>query len=325
MSGPAGRVPRVSVVIPAYNASAYLAETLESVLAQDCGPLEVVVVDDGSTDGTGEIANSFGDRAVRCIRLDPSGGPSRPRNRGIAESTGRHVALFDSDDLMMPGKLRRAVEFLEGQPDLGMVFTDFVKFREGSGDADHPFLAGYDRFRLCPRQPAGDDRFVIRSQDAYATLFYENYIGTSGVVVPRAVFGRVGPFDESLKNADDRDMWFRIVRDFDVGFIDMVGHRYRVRESSVSFRGASLFETRIRVYRKQQALGLPTALRRQSSRLIAGCWFNIGYEAHLRGDRAGARGYYRRSLAESFSGKAAGAWLKSWMPMGLYGRLRGKD
>jgi glycosyltransferase involved in cell wall biosynthesis len=311
-------------VIPAFNAVEYLAETLESVLAQDGVPLEIIVVDDGSTDGTAEVAARFAERGVRCMRLDPSGGPSRPRNRGIDATRGRYVALFDSDDLMLPGKLRVAVDFMEQQPGLGLVFTDFVKFREGSGDAPRPFLKDYDRFRACPRRPAGERRYVIGRRDAYATLFYENYIGTSGVVIPREVLQRVGPFDESLKNADDRDMWFRIAREYDIGFIDMVGHRYRVRETSVSFRGASLFENRVRVYRKQQALGLPPMLERQARRLIAGCWFNIGYRAHVNGDRVGARAHYRRSLGESYSGRAAAAWLKSWLPQTIYPRSGGR-
>ena len=122
--------PRVSVVIPAYNAADYLGETLESVLAQDCGELEVLVVDDGSTDGTADVVDALDDPRLRCIRLDPSGGPSRPRNRGVEAARAPWVALFDSDDLMLPGKLRRAVELFEQRPQLGLVFTDFVKFRE---------------------------------------------------------------------------------------------------------------------------------------------------------------------------------------------------
>lgn len=112
--------PLVSVIVAAYNVEEYVREALESVLAQDWDPLEVVVVDDGSTDATGEFVRSFGD-AVRYVRQENSG-PANARNAAIRESSGPLVANCDADDLLPPWRLRVQVEHLLEHPVLGCVF-----------------------------------------------------------------------------------------------------------------------------------------------------------------------------------------------------------
>jgi len=111
--------PLVSVVMAAYNSEAYIREALESVLAQDWSPFEVVVVDDGSTDGTADIVRSFA--GVHYL-LQENAGPSAARNAAIAASSGELVANFDSDDLLPPTRLRVQAEFLLAHPELGAVF-----------------------------------------------------------------------------------------------------------------------------------------------------------------------------------------------------------
>jgi glycosyltransferase involved in cell wall biosynthesis len=108
----------VSVIMAAYNAAAHVGEALQSVLAQDWQPLEVVVVDDGSTDRTGEIVRSY--RDVIYVRQE-NAGPAAARNRAFAESHGALVAVLDSDDLMAPDRIRRQAEYLDAHPDVGAV------------------------------------------------------------------------------------------------------------------------------------------------------------------------------------------------------------
>lgn len=111
--------PLVSVIMAAYNAEQHLQQALESAFAQDWRPFEVVVVDDGSTDGTGDIARGF-DR-VRYVRQE-NAGPAAARNRAIQESNGPLVANFDSDDILPPSRLRVQAEYLLLHPDVGCVF-----------------------------------------------------------------------------------------------------------------------------------------------------------------------------------------------------------
>jgi len=115
----------VSVVIPAYNAEKTLGLTLESVLAQSLDDVEVIVVDDGSTDGTAAVANGVG-RPVRCISMH-NGGVSKARNTGIDAATGRYVAFLDADDLWEPSKLQLQVERLDADPVAGASYTGFKR------------------------------------------------------------------------------------------------------------------------------------------------------------------------------------------------------
>jgi alpha-1,6-rhamnosyltransferase len=111
--------PLVSVIMAAYNAEAYIREALESALAQDWSPFEVVVVDDGSQDSTGDIVRSFPE--VRYVRQE-NAGPSAARNTAVAHSGGDLIANFDSDDLLPPARLRLQAEFLVEHPEVGAVF-----------------------------------------------------------------------------------------------------------------------------------------------------------------------------------------------------------
>jgi glycosyltransferase involved in cell wall biosynthesis len=111
--------PLVSVIMAAYNAEAYIREALESALAQDWSPFEVVVVDDGSQDSTGDIVRSFPE--VRYVRQE-NAGPSAARNTAVAHARGELIANFDSDDLLPRTRLRLQAEFLTGHPEVGAVF-----------------------------------------------------------------------------------------------------------------------------------------------------------------------------------------------------------
>ena len=101
-------MPTVSVVIPAYNAEEYIAETLDSVLSQNYSDYEILVIDDGSTDHTGEVLAHYGDRIH--LFQKPNGGPASARNLGLKHARGRYIAFLDSDDLWHPEKLARQVE-----------------------------------------------------------------------------------------------------------------------------------------------------------------------------------------------------------------------
>ena len=116
------KMPTVSVVIPLYNARTVIQETIESVLAQTWKDYEIIVVDDGSTDGSDEVVRQFTGRA-RLVRRE-NGGVAKARNLGIEQSSGKYVALLDHDDLWHPTKLEKQVAVLERNPLIGMVITD---------------------------------------------------------------------------------------------------------------------------------------------------------------------------------------------------------
>lgn len=137
------KTPSVSVVIPLYNARDVIKATLETVLAQTWKDYEIVVVDDGSTDGSAAIVRTY-TPGVRYIRQE-NAGVAAARNRGIAASSGRYIALLDHDDLWHPTKLQQQVRLLEQRGDVGMVITD---------------VAHVDRFGA----PMGGDRERVQSE-----------------------------------------------------------------------------------------------------------------------------------------------------------------
>lgn len=121
--------PLVSVIIPVYNGESYLAEAIHSVCEQTCSRLEIIVVNDGSTDTSGEIADGFGDPRVRCLHQE-NRGLSAARNRGIRSAQGRYFAFLDADDTWVRDKLALQIKALEENPGLDMVFGQVDQFFE---------------------------------------------------------------------------------------------------------------------------------------------------------------------------------------------------
>lgn len=315
-------MPIVSVVIPTYNAGKYLPATINSILEQDFDDLEIIVVDDQSTDNTEEVLNKIGSDKIFYYCLEENhGGPSRPRKIGIKEAKGEFIALCDSDDLFAPGRLNFAVKLLRNHPELGMVFTDEQKFDDATGKDLGNFLKGYDRFHALPKKQVEKDCFVIAPDNAFSCLFFENYIMPSGVTIRRSIFKDIGSFDETLTNGDDRDMWFRITRKYPIGFINKIGFRYRVRAGSISGRGATLSENRIRVLQKQMEASLPDYLHKRCQELIAQHYYSIGYNFQIQGQISKAREYYIESLRTSLNVIALkgvlitllGGWSYAWL------------
>lgn len=180
--------PTVTAVIPGYNYGRFLGEALESVLAQTQPAYEIIVVDDGSTDDTPEVARRYGDR-IRYIRTE-NGGVSRARNTGVAEARGEFIAFLDADDRWLPDKLARQTAAFAANPDAGLVHTGSRVFNQDDGAT------------LCEfePEPAVDVHALIRCCS----------ISASSVMIPRAVFERTGVFDDTLVGTEDWDMWLRI-------------------------------------------------------------------------------------------------------------------
>ena len=282
---------RASVIIPAYNASGSLPDTLESVLSQISDADEVIIVDDGSTDDTYSVVESYLNDRVRYIYQDNSGGPASPRNTGIRSSRGEFLFLFDSDDLMLKDKVELSLKALQDNPEAGILFTNFCTIDE-SGELLKPdFLKNYE-FSIEFFSADGDVAAPIIIDAPRACLFLarQNFIGTSSVVIPRRVFDDVGFFDESLRNGDDRDMWFRITRRFPCVYLPRVLHAYRIRGDSISKGAASKrVGSKLTVLEKQLADPINSQFERDIRHLIADNYYSLAYEAFSNGEMARAR------------------------------------
>jgi glycosyltransferase involved in cell wall biosynthesis len=185
------RTPLVSVIIPTYNRRALVQEAIDSVLAQTFTDYELIVIDDGSTDGTGEQLARYGDGLTYVWRENQ--GESAARNHGITLSRGRYIAFLDSDDLWLPEKLARQVPVLERSPDVGLVYCWTQRIDE--------------KGRRINGQPLG---FKSAERPLVFAELYEHGLGSvSGVVMRRTVLDTLGGFDATIKYGEDGDLWLR--------------------------------------------------------------------------------------------------------------------
>ena len=191
--------PTVSVILPTYNRGWCLKEAIDSVLAQEFADYELIVVDDGSTDETRAILESYG-RAI-IVRRQSNRGVSAARNRGIAGSRGQLVAFLDSDDLWLPKKLTRQVEFFKTNPDALICQTEETWVRNG--------------VRVNPRK---------RHQKLSGLIFESSLdlclVSPSAVMIRKSLFDAVGVFDERLPACEDYDLWLRVSCRYPVYLID---------------------------------------------------------------------------------------------------------
>lgn len=173
--------PLVSCIVPVHNGERFLKEAVDSIFAQTHRPIEVIVVDDGSTDGTPEVALSYGAR-VKCVRQD-NAGPAAARNRGVEEARGEFIAFLDSDDTWMPTKIAGQVERFASDPGLGICLCHIRNVWEPEVAEEERRLQGHRRTQPVP---------------GYSTV---------ALMARASVFGVVGPFDTRLGHTDDTD-WF---------------------------------------------------------------------------------------------------------------------
>jgi glycosyltransferase involved in cell wall biosynthesis len=195
--------PEVSVVIPAYNRRQLLKRALRSVLAQSCGDWEAIVVDDGSTDGTGCAAAAFSDARIRLLRHPSSRGPAAARNTGIAASRGRIIAFLDSDDEWLPEKLARQVEaFRQAPAEVGVIYTATRRLFKG-------------KEYIIPSASAGR-----KEGDLYGPILRGAYLVTTpAAAVKRECLEAAGLFDETLQALEEWDLFLRLARICRFGYI----------------------------------------------------------------------------------------------------------
>lgn len=218
----------VSVVIPAFNGAKYIGETIESILAQTYRPLEVLVVDDGSTDATGEIVQRFGD-PVRYIRQQ-NAGTAAARNRAVAESRGEFIALLDQDDLWVPHKLERQIPRFAEDAQIGLVFAGIEFFDTKSGKITATYFPG-DELDLCD-------------------LLAHVVLPVQTILFRRSALEKIGPFDTTLGGTDDWDIGIRMAAEFRMVGVNEILGRVRLHDTQQGRNTDRMFQNAMRVLDK---------------------------------------------------------------------------
>ncbi|MCK5542564.1 MAG: glycosyltransferase [Desulfobacterales bacterium] len=190
--------PIVSVVIPTYNRKNIIVRAIESVLNQTYKNYEIIIVDDGSTDGTVDYIKNNYNFKIKCIS-QKNMGASSARNKGISEAKGKYVAFLDSDDEWINSKLTTQVAFLEKNPEIAL---------------------------LCGRTYKSDDIKKVNSPltkkivgNLFNTLYSHSFVSTPTVIVKKDVLDQVGGFDTNYKSAEDFDLWLKITKNYQCAFL----------------------------------------------------------------------------------------------------------
>ena len=278
-------MPRVSVVIPTRNRREFAQEAVASVLGQTHRDLELVVVDDGSSDGTADaLRRRFPDPRLRVLE-QPHRGVSAARNRGVRETSGEWLAFLDSDDLWLPRKLERQLEELERRPEHPACYTEEIWYRNGR--------------RVNPRRIHAKHSGWIFDRCLPLCI-----ISPSSILMRREVFEALGGFDESLPACEDYDLWLRLAARHPVL---LVGEPLIVKrnghEGQLSRALPALDRFRVRaLWKIAYDPALPDPLRQQALRTLAA-------KARVVAQGARKRGLWERARSFEHSAQEAERWM----------------
>lgn len=269
MTQSSSTLPLVSVVVPVFNGERYLRESLDSIVGQTFGSMEVLVMDDASSDGTAQIVAAYGDR-VRYYRQPANRGIYGNANDGIAKARGRYIAVYHADDVYDPRIVEREVAFLECYPDAGAVFSQYIFI--------DPMGREFGRLQI-PAEVRGAKPLEYRVV-FNALLKYKNrFLACPSCMVRASVHRDVGGYrDDEFRNSSDLDMWLRIARRYPIGILEEYLLRYRQGHGSSAQRYHHLRAEPERFFR------IMDGHLEDGARAVAGPDALHAYEAHRAED-----------------------------------------
>jgi len=222
----------LSVVIPAYNIEKFILPAVRSVLSQEVESMEVIVVDDGSTDSTAEVVTSIRDDRLRLIR-QANRGLAGTRNTGIRHSLGKYIAFLDGDDVWFPHKIRKQLELMESDANLGFTYTYSAYINERGERSGQLWVTSV-------REPS------------FMDLIKRNHVMASSVMARKECLLQAGLFDENLRACEDQEFWVRILykTKYKGRLLPEVLAGYRVRADSLTLNFAHQLDNAYKVMEK---------------------------------------------------------------------------
>lgn len=208
-------MPKVSVIIPVYQSVSTIEDAIKSVVSQTYKDVEIILVDDGSTDCLVDKVEPF--REYITYIKQNNAGASAARNNGIRHAKGEYIAFLDADDIWLPDKLAKQIEFLDLNPDVGLVFGD-IKFLYNDQ------IQAKTYFEICPPHRG----------KVFLELFRVNFIPILSVVVRKHILDQIGYFDERIKYAEDYQLWLRISKEWKLDYIASTVALYRIHDKQIT-------------------------------------------------------------------------------------------
>lgn len=323
-------MPKVSVIMPVFNGETYIEEAIASVLSQTMSDLELIVVNDGSTDDTLSVVQGCieCDNRVRVINRANSGRPSFPKNDGIAAAKGQYISFLDHDDLYDPDRVQSLADELERHPqwvaafhDLRLITSDGDKI-PGSYLADSAFVTQAKEYLMPLKNDwfeCGDSFYIFQSM-VFAALHTQSVIIAADRVPREALL-----FDTQFTICDDTDFWIRLGLMGQIGYLNRVLSSYRQHDSSIT-RNREKFlidSILLHVHNFERILSRLSPEQIRQYRTKIGRYISeLGYFRYDHQDLSGARASYRDSLRWAFNKEALLGFTKSCLPKNLLRQLR---
>ena len=268
--------PLISVIIPTHNNAEIIKETIESALNQTFKDFEIIVINDGSTDNTADVLRPYINSGKIIYLYQDYSGPTVARNRGIETSKGKYIAFLDSDDLFMPTKLEKQVNFLNENDDYAMAYTDAYEF-SGTNIINKSKLATNDRNTM--------------SGMIFEYLINGCFIFMSTVLVKRSVFEDVGYFDPNVGyTCNDWELWQRISKKYKIKFIDEILMGYRRHSGNITNNTDLLISHQLSFVKNVLSdPSLEVRYKERSNFIIGKIYSRSGWDYLMAGERKKAR------------------------------------
>jgi glycosyltransferase involved in cell wall biosynthesis len=321
--------PTVSIVVPTYNREALLPRALDSIVAQTFNDWEIVLVDDGSTDGTEEVAARYADHLKGRLVYIPqmNRGSSSARNRGIDASRGQYIAFLDSDDEFLPHKLERQLALFDARPDLGLVYSDYAYV-----DLDGVYHASaFDtKFRLAQQVPsvAIGPGLHVCAGDLFDVLLRGYFIATIVGMVPRKVLGETIRFAADQAYAEEWLFYLQVARNHHAGFVDeplCIHHHVEGSLARTDKHRNTLRHRDLLSAIEDTWDDLTCEQRKVIRRNLQQTCRQLGYDTHRAGKHREALGYFVESLGQEPGLGTLGEAVRAtgrWLVGGRSGRLK---
>lgn len=302
-------MPRVSVLLTCYNHIRYLPAAVEGVRSQTFRDIEIIAIDDGSTDGTRDWLRDQPD--IQCVFNESNLGTYETLNVGLRHSKGEFIAVLNDDDVWLPEKLARQVDLLDRNEAVGLVHTG-GHFIDGSGARTEG-------------NPLGFAFPTFVTGDVLLGLVYENKIIASAALARRACFDALGGFNREYFGSGDWEMWFRIAERWHVGFVDEPLTLYRVHGANASHKLERIWRDDEKL-RDWMTLRLePLGDRFPESELRRAKAFNqaaLGTVRTLNGSPSAGRAAYAQSIAlDPRRWKSYARYIATYLPRPLFRKL----
>jgi glycosyltransferase involved in cell wall biosynthesis len=276
--------PRVSVIMPAFNAAETIRDSIDSVLNQTFKNWELIIIDDCSRDKTCEIVQSYANTQMKLLRQVEHKGISAARNAGARAASGEYIAFLDSDDLWLPRKLEIQIQYHTANPSYLISHTAFTAFygnKKGS--------------RLWRQKLVRANR---KRGDLLPLLYYNTIVATLTVMMRRSLFMDIGGFDGEIQGCEDLDLWIRIAqKGSQFGYINEILARYRNNPGGIS-KDVSKYRRTVRKYIREKIIASTVVPPSVKKRALAGYYLMFGRLYEKKGDLNLARKYYIASLKQ---------------------------